>query len=259
MSFSEVSDLLLSSERQGTISKQEKKALIEFAVRIINKRIPLVVGIGGNNTSEVVLAIHGTQFQGIDGILSVCPYYSKPQQEGIYQHFKTIAEAAPVPVILYTVPGRTSSNISAATTLRLANDCNNIIGIKEASGNFEQIYQVRKHRPKDFLVLSGDDAITLPLIAAGADGVISVTANAYPVEFSEMVRLALAGNFKSARKIHFRLIEFTNALFLDGSPAGIKAALEKKKFCGNFLRLPLVPVNKEVSNQIEKLMEPLEK
>jgi len=251
--------LLGTTGEASTISKQEKKALTGFAVKIIRKRVPLVVGIGGNNTSEVVLAIHGTLFQGIDGILSVCPYYSKPQQEGIYQHFKTIAEASPVPVILYTVPGRTSSNISALTTLRLAHDFSNIIGIKEASGNFEQIYQVLKHRPKDFLVLSGDDGITLPLIAAGADGVISVTANAYPSELSEMVRLSLAGNFKDAREIHYRLIDFTNALFLDGSPAGIKAALHKKEFCENILRLPLVPVIKEVRNQIENLMEKLEK
>ncbi|MCK9205372.1 MAG: 4-hydroxy-tetrahydrodipicolinate synthase, partial [Bacteroidales bacterium] len=210
-------------------------------------------------TSEVVLAIHGTPFQGVDGLLSVCPYYSKPQQEGIYQHFRIIAEASPVPLILYTVPGRTSSNISAATTLRLANDCPNIIGIKEASGNFDQIFQVIKNRPKDFLVLSGDDAITLPLIAAGADGVISVTANAYPQEFSEMVNMAIAGNFKSARELHYRLIDFTNSLFADGSPAGIKAALEKMNLCGNYLRLPLVSVNDEVKNRIGKIMEELGK
>jgi 4-hydroxy-tetrahydrodipicolinate synthase len=243
----------------STISKQEKKALIEYAVRIIQKRVPLVIGISGNNTSEVVLAIHGTPFQGVDGLLSVCPYYSKPQQEGIYQHFRIIAEASPVPLILYTVPGRTSSNISAATTLRLANDCPNIIGIKEASGNFDQIFQVIKNRPKDFLVLSGDDAITLPLIAAGADGVISVTANAYPQEFSEMVNMAIAGNFKSARELHYRLIDFTNSLFADGSPAGIKAALEKMNLCGNYLRLPLVSVNDEVKNRIGKIMEELGK
>jgi 4-hydroxy-tetrahydrodipicolinate synthase len=242
-----------------TVSKPEKKALIEFAVRAINKRVPLVIGIGGNSTSDVVLAIHGTPFKGVDAILSVCPYYSKPQQEGIYQHFKIIAEASPVPVILYTVPGRTSSNIAASTTLRLARDCSNIVGIKEASGNFDQIFQVIKNRPKDFLVLSGDDGLTLPLISAGADGVISVTANAYPKEFSEMVKLTMEGNFKSARVLHYKLIDFTNALFADGSPAGIKAALELKKLCHNYVRLPLVPVSQDAYNQINSCIGQLEK
>ncbi|MCK9219113.1 MAG: 4-hydroxy-tetrahydrodipicolinate synthase [Bacteroidales bacterium] len=243
----------------ATMSKLEKKTLIEFSVRIINNRVPLVIGVGGNNTSDVVLTIHGTPFKGVDGLLSVCPYYSKPQQEGIYQHFMTIAKASPVPVILYTVPGRTSSNISSATTLRLANDCENIIGIKEASGNFDQVYQVIKNRPKDFLVLSGDDSLTLPLIAAGADGVISVTANAFPEEFSQMVKLSLAGDFKSARAIHYKLIDFTNSLFIDGSPAGIKAALQIKNLCSNYLRLPLVPANPEIYKLIEKLVLQLQK
>jgi 4-hydroxy-tetrahydrodipicolinate synthase len=251
--------VLGTTGESSTISKPEKKALIEFSVGAINKRVPLVVGIGGNSTSDVVLAIHGTPFKGVDAILSVCPYYSKPQQEGIYQHFKIIAEASPVPVILYTVPGRTSSNIAAATTLRLAKDCPNIIGIKEASGNFDQIYQVLKNRPKDFLVLSGDDGLTLPLIASGADGVISVTANAYPKEFSEMVRHALDGNYESARALHYKLVDFTGALFADGSPSGIKAALEIKKLCHSFLRLPLVPVNQEAYRLIHQCIDLLEK
>jgi 4-hydroxy-tetrahydrodipicolinate synthase len=242
-----------------TISKLEKKALVEFSVRVINKRVPLVVGIGGNSTSDVVLAIHGTPFKGVDAILSVCPYYSKPQQDGIYQHFKLIAEASPVPVILYTVPGRTGSNISASTTIKLANDCPNIVGIKEASGNFDQIFQVIKNRPKDFLVISGDDGITLPLIAAGADGVISVTANAYPAMFSNMVKLALEGDVKSARTIHYQLIDFTNSLFSEGSPSGIKAALEIMNLCHQFLRLPLVPVSQEAYNLIQTRIGQLEK
>jgi len=242
-----------------TVSKQEKKALTEYALQVIDQRVPLVLGIGGNNTSDVVLAIHGTVFKGIEAILSVSPYYSKPQQEGIYQHYKVIAEASPVPVILYTVPGRTGSNIAANTTLRLARDFSNIAGIKEASGNFDQIFQVLKNRPKDFLVLSGDDNLTLPLIAAGADGVISVTANAYPREFSEMVRHALQGNLKSARAVHYRLLDFTNALFADGSPSGIKAALELKKLCHQYLRLPLVPVNQEVLQRIQLCIEQIEK
>ena len=242
-----------------TISKPEKKALVEFSVRVINKRVPLVVGIGGNSTSEVVLAIHGMPFKGVDAILSVCPYYSKPQQEGIYQHFKIIAEASPVPVILYTVPGRTSSNISASTTLRLAKECPNIVGIKEASGNFDQIFQIIKRKPKDFLVLSGDDGLTLPLISSGADGVISVIANAFPKEFSEMVKFAVEGKINAARNIHYKLIDFTNALFTDGSPSGIKAALEIKHLCHNYLRLPLVPVNQETYNLINSLIGQLEK
>ncbi|MFZ4522923.1 MAG: 4-hydroxy-tetrahydrodipicolinate synthase [Bacteroidales bacterium] len=243
----------------STISKQEKKALIEFSVKAINKRVPLVVGIGGNSTSDVVLAIHGTPFKGVDGILSVCPYYSKPQQEGIYQHFKIIAEASPVPVILYTVPGRTSSNISAATTLRLAKDCSNIVGIKEASGNFEQIFQVIKNRPKDFLVLAGDDGLALPLISAGADGLISVSANAFPGEVSRLVNFAIEGNWKSARELHYKLIDFTNALFIDGSPSGIKAALEIMNLCQNILRLPLVPVIPDTKKMIHHFINQLEK
>jgi 4-hydroxy-tetrahydrodipicolinate synthase len=243
----------------STLSKQEKKTLVEFAIKKINKRVGLVVGIGGNNTSDVVLSIHATPMKGVDAILSVCPYYNKPQQEGIFQHFKAISEASPVPVILYTVPSRTSSNISAATTLRLANECKNIIGIKEASGNLDQIYQVLKNRPKDFLVLSGDDGLTLPMVAAGADGVISVVANAYPGLFSGMVRDALYGDFDKARKIHFLLIDFINSLFMDGSPAGIKAALTIKKLCQNELRLPLVQVNPEVNAYIKKLITLIDK
>ncbi|MCX6248855.1 MAG: 4-hydroxy-tetrahydrodipicolinate synthase [Bacteroidetes bacterium] len=247
--------LLGTTGESVTVSKLERKTLIEFAVERIDSRVPLVLGFGGNNTSELVLSIHNTQFKGIDAILSVCPYYNKPTQEGIYQHFKNVAEACPVPVILYTVPGRTSSNIAASTTLKLANDFRNIIGIKEASGNFDQIFQVLKNRPEDFLVISGDDALTLPLLSAGADGVISVVANAFPGKFSEMVRLGLANDFTAARKIHFELLDLTNALFLDGSPGGIKAALNLMGFCEEILRLPLVPVNKEVHKLIKKLID----
>jgi len=242
----------------STISKPEKKALIEFSVKVINKRVPLVVGIGGNSTSDVVLAIHGTPFKGVDAILSVCPYYNKPQQEGIYQHFKTISESSPVPVILYNVPHRTSCNITAPTTLRLSRDCQNIAGIKEASGNFDQIYQIIKNKPSGFLVISGDDMLTLPLLAAGADGVISVSANAFPKEFSEMVRSGLSGNFQLTRDIHYKLVDVSNSLFADGSPAGIKAALEIKKLCSSHLRLPLVQVNPEAYKLIEKLIDQLE-
>jgi 4-hydroxy-tetrahydrodipicolinate synthase len=239
----------------STLSKLEKKTLIEFSVEKINKRVPLVVGISSNNTSDLVLSIHGMPFKGVDAILSVCPYYNKPQQEGLYQHFKAVAEASPVPVILYTVPGRTASNLTAATTLRLANDFKNIIGIKEASGNFDQICQILKSKPEDFFVLSGDDGITLPLIAVGCVGVISVVANAYPKEFSKMVRLSLQGDFEEARLIHYQLADFINSLFADGNPAGIKAALSYKKLCNDNLRLPLVPVNDEVRRLIKKLID----
>jgi 4-hydroxy-tetrahydrodipicolinate synthase len=233
-----------------TMSKQEKNTLVEYTVSQVKKRVGIVVGIGGNNTSDVVLSIHSTPLKGVDGILSVCPYYNKPQQDGIYRHFKAIAEASPVPVILYTVPARTSSNISAATTLRLARDFKNIAGIKEASGNFDQIFQVLKNRPADFLVLSGDDALTLPMLAAGADGVISVAANACPKEFSDMVRAGLAGDFTRAKELHFLLLDFMHTLFLDGSPSGIKAALELLNLCENELRLPLVPINADTRSRI---------
>ncbi len=242
-----------------TVSKPERKALVEFAVETIKKRVPLVVGAGGNATSDVVLSIHGIPLRGVDAILSVSPYYSKPQQEGIYQHYKAIAEASPVPVILYTVPGRTGGNIAAATTLRLAHDFPNIIGIKEASANFDQIFHVLRDRPKGFLVISGDDNLTLPIIASGADGVISVTANAFPKEVSVMVKEGLAGNLDAARALHYRLIDFTNALFADGSPSGIKAALEIKKLCSNHLRLPLVPADPGVYQRIRELIHQLDR
>ena len=243
----------------STLSKREKAALIEFSVKTIDNRVPLVIGIGGNSTSEVVSQVHSTLFLGVDAILSVCPYYNKPSQEGLYQHFKTIAEACPVSMILYTVPGRTASNLSANTTLRLANDFQNIIGIKEASGNFDQIFQVLKNRPEGFLLLSGDDGITLPLIAMGCDGVISVVANVFPAEFSKMVKLGLEDDLTNARKIHFQLIDMINSLFADGSPAGVKAALNIKNQCLELLRLPLLPVNREVYHIIQRLVSEVEK
>ncbi|MFH1935971.1 MAG: 4-hydroxy-tetrahydrodipicolinate synthase [Bacteroidota bacterium] len=241
-----------------TLSKQEKNTFVAFTVDKIGGRVPVVVGIGGNNTSEVVDTIHSMPLDGVDGILSVSPYYNKPQQEGIYRHFQAVAEASSLPVILYTVPGRTGSNIASATTLRLAWDFPNIVGIKEASGNLDQIYQVLKQRPENFLVISGDDSLTLPMLAAGADGVISVVANAYPKEFSTMVKHGLKEEFALAREIHFQLIDMINALFVDGSPGVIKTLLELKNLCQNRVRLPLVPVNqttreliRDIANQID--------
>ncbi len=237
-----------------TVSREEKKDLIAFSVETNANRIPLVVGIGGNSTADVVAAVRDSSFKGIHAVLSVCPYYIKPQQEGVFQHFKAISEESPVPVIIYTVPGRTGSNIAASTTLRLAEECPNIIGIKEASGNLDQISRVLKNRPKGFLVISGDDALTFSMLALGADGVISVVANVFPKEFSNMVRYGLKGDFEKARAIHFHLLEFMNAIFADGSPSGVKAALEIKKLAGNYLRLPLVPVNKETYKLINQIL-----
>jgi 4-hydroxy-tetrahydrodipicolinate synthase len=242
-----------------TLSKDEKTAVLNFVSDTVNKRVPLVAGIGGNSTQEVINTIRATSFEGIDAILSVSPYYNKPQQRGIYSHYKAISTASPVPVILYNVPGRTSSNISAETTLKLAHDLKNIIGIKEASGNLIQIMEIIQKKPSEFLVLSGDDALTLPLLAVGADGVISVVANAFPREFSEMVNFGLKGKFSKAMEIHYGLLEFTNALFMDGSPSGIKMALEIMNICKSYVRLPLVKVNKTTQSLLENLVETIQK
>lgn len=238
-----------------TLSRDEKVAVLEFVVEIANKRVPVVAGLGGNSTQEVINSIKAASFDGIEAILSVCPYYNKPQQKGLYNHYKAIVGACPVPVILYNVPGRTSMNISAETTLRLANDFSNIIGIKEASGNLMQCMDIIKGRPEGFLVISGDDALTLPLIALGADGVISVVANAFPREFNEMVSLCLKGKFIKAKSLHYDLLNFTNALFMDGNPSGIKAAMEVIGLCKSNVRLPLVKVNKNVHSVIAEQIE----
>jgi len=230
----------------ATLSKEEKLAVLNFTVEKVNKKIPVVLGLGGNSTNEVINQFNEYNFKGIDAVLSVSPYYNKPTQEGVYQHYKHIANASPVPVILYNVPSRTGSNIAAETTLRLAHDFKNIIAIKEASGNMEQCMHIIKNRPKNFLVISGDDVITLPLIAAGADGVISVVANAYPKQFSEMVRQSIKGNFESARKLHYQLLDVIPLLFAEGNPAGVKAVLNALHICDENVRLPLVPVSKNL-------------
>lgn len=234
-----------------TLTKDEKRAVIDFVIEVNEKRVPIVLGLGGNNTSEIVDSMEHYPLKQVQAILSVSPYYNKPSQRGIYQHYKTIATYSPVPVIIYNVPGRTSVNISADTTLQLAEEQKNIIGIKEASGNFDQCMKILKDKPKDFLFISGDDALTFPLIALGADGVISVVANAYPGEFSEMVRLALNGQLDKARKIHYKLLAFTNLLFAEGSPSGVKAALSIMNVTQEYLRLPLVEVSKATRNKIE--------
>lgn len=244
-----------TTSEAATLTSDEKNAVINFFIETVNNRVPVMVGVGGNNTQEVVNCIKSLSFDGIDAILSVAPYYNRPQQKGLYYHFKTIAGACPVPVYLYNVPSRTASNISAETVLKLADEIDNIAGIKEASGNFSQVMEILKNKPKDFTVLSGDDALTLPLISLGAEGVISVVANAFPKEYCTMVNAALSGKYNKARLYHYQLIEIIDALFADGNPAGIKAALEVLGICKNNLRLPLVKVNKSVYNKIKTLIE----
>ncbi len=238
-----------------TQNEYEKDELIRFIKDKVNGRVPLVLGIGGNDTQAVVNKIGKTDFNLIDGILSVAPYYNKPTQEGLYQHFKAIAEASPVPVILYNVPGRTGSNISAQTTLRLAHEFENIVAIKEASGNIAQAMYIIKDKPKDFIVISGEDALTLPLMSIGVSGVISVVANAMPKEFSNMVQLALDNKFREAEKIHYKLIEFIDTLFVEGNPGGVKAALKILGIIENNLRLPLVRVSDETYGKLEELIK----
>jgi 4-hydroxy-tetrahydrodipicolinate synthase len=228
------------------LSKEEKKAVVKYTVERADKRVPVVVGIGGNDTREVIDTFKHYDLDGVSAILSVSPYYNKPNQRGLIEHYKAVAGASPLPVILYNVPGRTSSNITAETTLQLAEEVKNIIAVKEASGNLDQIMQIIKHKPKDFLVISGDDLITLPILASGGDGVISVIANALPQQFSEMTRQALAGNFAQAQKLHYKMDEFTRLIFADGNPAGVKCLLEKLRICTPYVRLPLVNVNAEV-------------
>ncbi|MFZ4740971.1 MAG: 4-hydroxy-tetrahydrodipicolinate synthase [Bacteroidales bacterium] len=239
----------------ATLSEKEKLAVTDFIVDTVAKRVPVVLGIGGNDTQKIIDQIKDFNFDGIDAVLSVAPYYNKPQQRGLYYHFKSIEAVLPIPMIIYNVPNRTGVNITAETTLKLANEIPGIIGIKEASGNMMQCMQIIKDKPKDFLVISGDDALTLPLITAGADGVISVVANAFPKEFSEMVQMALSANCRKAKELHYKLFEFTNAIFEDGSPAGIKAALEALDICQNNLRLPLVKVNKQTNTTIQNLVK----
>ncbi|MCJ8209359.1 4-hydroxy-tetrahydrodipicolinate synthase [Mucilaginibacter sp. RS28] len=234
----------------ATLNKDEKKKVWEFTAKVTNGRAPLIAGIGGNDTREVVEAVKSFDVAGYDAILSASPYYNKPNQRGIYEHYKAIAETSALPVILYNVPGRTGSNVSAETTCKLATDFKNIIGIKEASGNFDQFNQIMRDKPEGFLFISGDDPVTLPMMALGAVGVISVVGNAFPRQFSDMVRLCLQGKFAEAQKGHLDLIEVTRLFFADGSPAGVKAALKELGVCGDAVRLPLVNVNDAIAEKI---------
>jgi 4-hydroxy-tetrahydrodipicolinate synthase len=238
-----------------TLSVDEKARVMKSVINTTAGRVPVVMGIGGNNTQAVVNEINETDLTDISAILSVAPYYNKPNQRGLYEHFSAIARACPVPIILYNVPGRTSSNISAKTVLQLANDHWNVVAVKEASGDLHQISEIIKNKPDDFLVLSGDDALTLPMMALGADGVISVVANAFPAAFSAMVRLLEKNKFEEARAIHYSLIEIIDQLFADGNPAGVKAAMSILGVCKNYLRLPMVPASKEVYKNLSRLIE----
>lgn len=229
---------------------EEKTALKCFVKDIVAGRVPLVIGVGGNNTLEIVRELNKMDLSGYSAILSVVPPYNKPSQEGIFQHFKTISDASPLPVILYNVPGRTGVNMTADTTLRLARELPNIIGIKEASGNIRQIERLLREKPDGFTVISGDDGMTYPLMTLGAQGVISVLGNAYPKDFSEMVHLCLEGNYIEAIDIHYRYIEIIRLLFTDGNPAGVKCVMHDMGLIENELRLPLIPVCKSTADDI---------
>jgi 4-hydroxy-tetrahydrodipicolinate synthase len=238
-----------------TITKDEKKAIVSYVAEIIDNRVPLVVGIGGNSTQEVINCIRHSNLTAVDGILSVAPYYNKPNQRGLFRHFKEIATCSPIPVIIYNVPSRTCSNISSDTCIELANECENIIGVKEASGDIAQIMRIIRGKPENFGVISGDDMLTLPIIAAGGIGVISVLANAFPAPTSELVNHSLKSNLKSAREIQLRFLEMIELLFIDGNPAGVKAMLNIMNLCQNNLRSPLVPVTKAIYTRIQKAMD----
>ena len=242
-----------TTSEAATMTQNERSAVQEFIVETVSGRLPIILGLGGNNTLSLTDTLNRTNFDGISGLLSVTPYYNKPNQRGLIAHYRTVAEASPVPVIIYNVPGRTGVNLTAETTLTLANECPNIVGIKEASGNLSQIMEILRNRPAGFRVISGDDSLTYPMLTMGADGVISVMANALPKEMSDMVHFALKGDFKKAMPLHFRMLPLMNAIFEEGNPTGIKALLEAQGFITNVLRLPLVKASKQLSNKLATL------
>lgn len=240
-----------------TLNKKEKQDLIKSCVSATNKRVPVIAGFGGNDTYSIIDDINAYELDGVDGILSVSPYYNKPTQEGIYEHYKAIATSTNLPIILYNVPGRTASNIRATTTLTLAHDFSNIVAIKEASNDWQQIFWLAREKPQDFLLISGNDDLIVPQISIGYDGVISVIANALPKQFSTMVHQALDGDFASARKIVYDLDELITYLFEQGNPAGVKATMKHLGVCDDYVRLPLVPVNADLRNKIAKKVDSL--
>ena len=249
--------ILATTGETPTLTADEKARIKQLVVDKVQARVPILMGCGGNNTAAVVEELKNGDFKGIDGILSVCPYYNKPSQEGLYQHFEAIAAATSLPVVLYNVPGRTGVNLKAETTVRLARDCENIVAIKEASGNLEQVDEIIKNKPNDFDVISGDDSLTFPMVSCGAVGVISVIGNALPKEFSKMIRLQMRGEYDPARKIHHRFTDLFSLLFVDGNPAGVKAMLHEMGFIENVLRLPLVPTRISTLQRMSELMREL--
>ena len=249
--------ILGTTSEAPCLDREEKEEIKRFVVDLNRGRLPILMGCGGNNTRAVIQELKSIDLQGIDGILSVCPYYNKPSQEGLYQHFRQIAENSALPLVLYNVPGRTGINMQAETTVRLANDCSNIIAIKEAAGSLEQVDEIIKNKPEHFEVLSGDDALAFPMIASGASGVISVIGNALPKEFSRMIRLEFNGEYEPARKIHHRFTELYSLLFVDGNPAGVKALLHEMGFIENELRLPLVPTRVATVQKMAAILKEL--
>lgn len=241
-----------------TLTKEEKKEVYEFVAKKVNKRVPLVAGIGGNNTSELIQTLQSFDIEGYDAILSVSPYYNKPNQEGIYLHYMELARFSPLPIIIYNVPGRTGAGITADTTLRLAAANHKFIATKEASGNPEIFMDILKNKPEQFAVISGDDNLTVPFLAMGMSGVISVIGQAYPQLFSKMVNAGLAGDFTTAREIHYKLYDLMKTIFADGSPGGIKVILEQMGLCKNVVRLPLAPVNEQVKQKLIQLHQALQ-
>jgi len=249
--------VLGSTAEMATLFQEEKEEIVRTVLAKVNGRLPIIQGVGSNNTRATVNELKNNKFDGIDAILSVVPYYNKPSQEGIFQHYSAIAEASKVPIVLYNVPSRTGVNMTAETTLRLAHKYKNIIAVKEASGNIVQMDDIIKNKPKDFMVISGDDGITYPLITLGAVGVISVIGNAFPKEFSKMVRLALQGDYEAARVIHHRFNELFDLLFVDGNPAGVKCMLSIMGYIENKLRLPLVPTRITTFEKIRMVLDEL--
>lgn len=249
--------VVLGTTGESVTLDQDEKDLVVKTVKETNEgKLPVVLGMGGNNTAALLKNIENTDFTGVDAILSVSPFYNKPTQQGIYLHYKEVAEKSPVPVVLYNVPGRTGSNIDSDTTLQLA-ELDNIAAIKEASGDLEQCMRIIKDKPEDFLVISGEDALTLPIISSGGKGVISVAANAFPSIYSGMVHAALEDNMNLSRKNHYSLLEIISYLFKEGNPGGIKEALKIKEVCGNTLRLPLVNVSEDTSKNLQRLIRTL--
>jgi 4-hydroxy-tetrahydrodipicolinate synthase len=247
--------VLGTTGESATVHGAEKQEVFSFVKEKVAGRLPIVAGIGGNDTQEVTDAFRSFDLAGYDAILSVSPYYNKPNQEGIFQHYKALDAATPLPIIMYNVPGRTGQSVTAETQLRIAHECKNIFATKEASGNFDLINQIIRNKPADFMVISGDDPITLQMIAGGAEGLISVVANAYPDDYSEMVRLCLKGEFEKARLLHYKYIDIISSMFTEGSPSGVKAYLSEMGLCQNTFRLPVWPVSEHHHTKIKGLMK----